>query len=257
MKLRKINSHTLPSDIEVADKYIWDLTYDNYVEILSKIAKEIGVKFNIKKSFKNDYTGVDDFMKYISNPKVCDDRMYNLASYVFGNLRGVLRDYRVNNRISNFTYQPYLKTVVSTYDKNLLDIVEVIAKIYSIPEVNFTNVSVYLDRRGNGCKITLDMPLAKTSPYVGGSRSKCTSDIKSIAREYDLDVEIYGGFDEYYYSTSGSILDRSLSEGYIFETKWIKLSNSSINKLASDIKSLNDFLKDEDYLDTLASEYSK
>jgi hypothetical protein len=83
---RKMNSVIPSSDMVIADKYIAKANNDNYLEILRKIAREVGEPFLIHKSFPGDPTG---FRNWAATNHRVSDRMFIIIDYVLGAVTGM------------------------------------------------------------------------------------------------------------------------------------------------------------------------
>ena len=107
---RGINSVVPPKDMQVADQYIAHTNNDNYLEILKKIANEIGEHFDVRKSFNTPFEFRDWAGK---NPKI-SDRMFLVIDYILGAVTGMKKGSRGrNNRQSNSELsKEYIKELV-------------------------------------------------------------------------------------------------------------------------------------------------
>ena len=88
---RKFNSVIPSSDMVIADKYIAKANNDNYLEILRKIAREVGEPFLIHKSIPGDPTG---FRNWVATNHRVSDRMFIIIDYVLGAVTGMKKGVR-------------------------------------------------------------------------------------------------------------------------------------------------------------------
>lgn len=96
---RKINSLVPNADILVADSYVGSANNDNYLDILSKIAKEIKEKFNVRKKFDTP----SEFRAWAESDSSISDRMYVIIDYVLGAVTGMKSGVRKNNSATGLT----------------------------------------------------------------------------------------------------------------------------------------------------------
>jgi len=93
MKKRGKNSMVPQADVKIADRYVATANNDNYVEILSKIATELGEKFEVPYKFDTPR----EFAQWAEHCDSISDRMFIVIDYVMGAVTGMKDGVRDKN----------------------------------------------------------------------------------------------------------------------------------------------------------------
>ena len=101
---REFNSVVPSEDIQVADQYIAHANNDNYIEVLKKVAKELGEHFDVRKSFGTP----NEFRKWAAENDKISDRFYIVLDYILGAVTGMKMSLRkFNSEVTKYTDTDY------------------------------------------------------------------------------------------------------------------------------------------------------